>query len=82
MIDIGEDLSKIASMLAKTALSDLITEERRQEIFKLLTTYHLGICKVDSKKAAKEDDDDTDTFDQFRQRVSSAAGGNGEDHPS
>ena len=81
MIDIGDDLSKVAEMLVKTALSPLIGEVERQELFKLLTTYHLGICKVTSKKGEKEEDD-ANSFNGFRNRVAAATSRDGEDNPA
>ena len=77
MKDITEDLSNIAELLAIQALGETVSLENRIEIFKILTNYQFH--KNNPKKA--KENDDGDTFQNFRERVAATAGGNGENHP-
>lgn len=80
MSELADKLETLATKLADSALSDNTLAHDRMEIFKLLTTYHLGVSKV-SKPKDPNDEPQGETFDGFRNRVAATAGGTGPDRP-
>ena len=63
-----DDIQTKLSDMAKTLL-DSATEQDRLDVFKTVSTWHLGM-----KKATKgEDDDDGGSFNVIRNKIRSAA---------
>lgn len=75
---IESDLEIIADKIAQYAKGEDVIFKDRLDSFRALSSYYFN----KGKKPSKDDPEEQgDNFDDFRQRVSSATSGNGEDNP-
>jgi hypothetical protein len=72
---VADGLATLAKSILDEARSADVGLDMRLDAFKAVTAYYVGVKKVNGKTDGSDDSEGAASFDQFRQRIASSAGG-------